>query len=1077
MDRPLSYTRKIDSRCNLIVTCLLTAVALIATCLSQQPATADTPSTCVLRWGIIDTPGSYIQRHDIQTPCEINNMAMSPDGKYIYAIDIPNAIIDPVVNAGIWKSTDRGKSWSMRPFKWLAQTVPTPVFPVADIAVSPDNPDLIAAVCMDTAGTHRREVYISEDGGTNWVYSEQIPWSFGPSEQIGEIAITASYNSRGKTVRDIIIGSRNPADGLAQGEVYSLTYPGLAGWKAQGFTGGDIITLMPSPDYPNDATIIVMSSNTQRTGINLGQRDLGGNSCSWDLPSGWPVELCTSDQGGGTGSGENKIITGCLTLPADFNSDSIDKRIIFAAYDSNGTSLGTSQPLDDVYRLNNTTVTRLKAPGYGNKPRICSLAYTGTVKSGKLLAGSVTADPVLATATLWFTRNPLDICAIWAKPLKPPTGGYGTGFANVQAAWTQDGIQAFAGTGSGNRDTPLKWANPTDPSWNSQPLDESALSINLDDGTSWNQLGLIDTCVNRYRSFAAGDEGTTVYIASVNDKGLDSIWRSQTPVAGESWQRVACIDCSRPLLRPAPDKTNGSEIFLGNQGTATVTRSMDSGQTWQNCLPGAILQDMASSGSNELYLLQGNGLIRYGKYDIAGWKWSKLTDTGLSPAHSIATQKNNLLVGAAAGQICPVSFSSDKGDTWTLITQPALSNGNKHTAFDEEFKDNRIIYLADDAGGLYRWSIGTSSRWDDMVPPNNSYYGIASGGHGVLYAAYSPLSRGVDRTIYSRAGIPKSGVSWDSLTVGLNSDVVFRLEPNSLAHSRETIWSIDARDYNPTTGVGCLWAFKDTLADNSPWLIAPKGDSLVYCDPVTGRNGQVDLTWEQLSLADAYEVEIGKDKWFDLVVTGAAPASSPFYIPPDLSYPAYYIGDGLLPEAGHSYYWHIRARRAATGQTIRSHWSRALNFSIRPGYRVAATAYPGIQSLSPCHDACDIPVYPVSFSWSPMQGASRYHFTLATDPKFNNRVIDEVVESTAYKLIARLSYKTAYFWRVTPLEPIPGDPSPVFSFTTHDIDTPPAQPASSPNNITNALLIALIVVIICALWVQVVFFHTRRSGN
>jgi hypothetical protein len=242
---------------------------------------------------------------------------------------------------------------------------------------------------------------------------------------------------------------------------------------------------------------------------------------------------------------------------------------------------------------------------------------------------------------------------------------------------------------------------------------------------------------------------------------------------------------------------------------------------------------------------------------------------------------------------------------------------------------------------------------------------------------------------------------------------------------------------------------------------------------VTGRNAQIDLKWEQLSLADAYEIEIGKDKWFDLVVTGAAPASSPFYTPPDLNYPAYYIGDGLLPEAGHSYYWHIRARRAATGQTIRSYWSRALSFSVSPGFRVAAPTYPGIQSLSPCHEACDIPVYPVSFSWSPMQGTTRYHFTLATDPKFNNPVIDEKVEGTAYKLFTRLSYKTAYFWQVTPLEPIPGDLSPVFSFTTQDMAISPVQLTSSANNTTNALLIVLIVLIIFALWVQVVFFRRR----
>jgi hypothetical protein len=1071
LDRPNSHTRKIDSRHFLNVTCLFLAVAIIAASFTSQPVIADTPSTCVLKWGLIDTPGGYPQRNDIRTPSEINAIAVSADGSSAYAIDIPNVQAGLTINAGLWKSTDGGVSWSSRATKWLWQNATQPNFPIADVAIAPDNPDFVAVVCSDQAGTPRREVYISEDGGTNWTYSGLIPYQYGAAQQIGTIVISGPYNYQGKVVRDIVAGSRNP-DGLSQGEVYILPYPGLTGWKAQGFTGGDVITLLISPGYPSDPTVVAMSSTTRQTYINLGFRDLGANACAWNIYQGWPVEMCTPDQTGGNKSGESKIITGSLAVPADFNGDSAGKRMVFASYDSNGLSSGTSLPLDDVYRLTDTVVTRLNVPSSGNKPRISSISYAGTSRSGKLIAGGVIADSVSAAATMWFTNNPLDNCVVWIKPLKPPTGGYGSGFGNVRVVWTQDGLKALAGTGSGNRDTPYKWATLTDASWNSKALDESAFSISVDDGTSWNQLGLIDTRINRFRAFGVGEDGTTVYVSSVNDNGLDSLWRSQTSISGSAWQRVLCSDCSAPLLRAAPDKKSGSTIFLGNQGTTSTIRSVDSGQTWFNCLPGAMLQDIACSGSNDLYIVQANGLFRHGTFGTGGWSWNQFKDTGINPVHNVTAQQNNVVVGAASGQICPVSYSFDKGETWTLITQSSYSNGNRHPALDDEFKDNRILYLADDAGGLYRWSIGTSNRWDDMVPPNNSYYGIATGGHGVCYAAYSPLLKGVDRTIYAHAGIPKSGVSWDSLTVGLNPGVVFRLEPNALTHSQETIWAIDARDYNPTTGVGCLWAFKDTLADHSPWLIAPKANSSVYCDPVTGRNSQVDLKWQQLSLADAYEVEVAKDSWFDLIISGAAPDTSPFYTPPDVLYPAYYIGDGLLPEAASNYYWHVRVRRAATGQTIRSYWSHELSFSVKPGFRVAAQSYPGIQSLSPCFDACDVPVYPVSFSWSPIPGTTSYQFVLAADPRLRNPIIDQKTEATSYKLFDRLSNNTVYFWQVTPLEPIQGDPSPVFSFTTQDGPPPPGQPTST-NNTTNALLVALIVVIICFLWVQVVFFRRR----
>jgi hypothetical protein len=1072
LDRPHTHPGKINSRLHFVAICLLSAIAFISS--SPSFASADTASTCVLRWGVIDTPGSYPQRNDIRASSEINEIVVSSDGKVIYAVDIPGASAGPVVNAGIWKSNDGGISWSPRPSKWLAQAAPAPVFPVAGIALAPENPDFIVAVCMDAAGTRRREVYISEDGGTNWVYSGRIPLVFGPNEQIGAIAVSPGYSYQGKAVRDIMAGSRDPSNGLAQGEIYVLRYPGLAGWKAQGYPGGDVIALSASPSYLLDSTIITISCTTQRTYINLGFRDLGANSCSWNTYPGWPVELCAPDQVGGTASGKGKIITGNLALPSDFTGTSPEKRVVFAACDSDGASIGASQSLDDVYRLNDTVVTRLKVPGWGRKPRVCSIAFAGTGKSGRLLAGGVIADPALASASLWLTGNPLDPCPVWNRSLKAPTGGFNSGFANVKVAFAQDGSIAFAGTGSGNRDTPLKWSDPTGPSWAGAPLDESAFSASIDSGVSWNQLGLIDTRINRFRSVTPSQDGTNVYIGSVNDNGLDSTWRSQTHITGDAWQRVLCVDCPSPVLRLAPDKNDGSVLFLGNQGTARVLQTRDSGQTWQDCMPGAVLQDMAASSGAELYVLQANGLIRRGVFDSAGWLWDKFSDTGLSIAHTIVAQQNNVMASAAMGQICPVSYSTDRGATWTTIIEQSYSSGNRHVAFDEEFKKNRIIYLADDAGGVYRWSIGTSNRWDDMAAANNSYYGVVASGRGILYAAYSPLKGGVDRTIYSRTGIPKAGVSWDSLNVGLNTGVLFRLEPAALTHSGETVWAIDARDYNPLTGVGCLWAFRDTLANHSPWLIAPKGNSLVYCDPVTGRNAQVDLKWEQLSLADAYEVEIAKDSWFDLVVAGAAPATSPFYSPPNLLYPAYYIGDGLLPEAGRTYWWHIRVRRAATGQVIRSHWSYGKSFNVRPGYPVSAPSYPGIEALHPRSEASNIPVYPVSFSWTPLQGSTAYHFVLASDPELRRPIVDEKVSGTAYELFSRLSYGTAYFWQVTPLEPVPGDPGPVYSFTTQDSPAMAAQLFASGDNTTNALIIALILIVLFGLSVQVLV-HRRRQ--
>jgi hypothetical protein len=98
---------------------------------------------------------------------------------------------------------------------------------------------------------------------------------------------------------------------------------------------------------------------------------------------------------------------------------------------------------------------------------------------------------------------------------------------------------------------------------------------------------------------------------------------------------------------------------------------------------------------------------------------------------------------------------------------------------------------------------------------------------------------------------------------------------------------------------------------------------------------------------------------------------------------------------------------------------------------------------------------------------------LSTDPELSKPIIDEKVRGTAYNLNWGLSYRTAYFWQVTPLEPVPGDPSPAFSFTTADGPALPSRFIPLDDNSTNALLITLILVILFGLFIQVTIYQRR----
>ncbi len=66
--------------------------------------------------------------------------------------------------------------------------------------------------------------------------------------------------------------------------------------------------------------------------------------------------------------------------------------------------------------------------------------------------------------------------------------------------------------------------------------------------------------------------------------------------------------------------------------------------------------------------------------------------------------------------------------------------------------------------------------------------------------------------------------------------------------------NISGHGYTPNLNYGMLWAYTDCLAKKGPILKSPADKFLVGADPVTGRNQQVDLAWEQLCLATGYEL-------------------------------------------------------------------------------------------------------------------------------------------------------------------------------------------------------------------------------
>jgi hypothetical protein len=278
-----------------------------------------------------------------------------------------------------------------------------------------------------------------------------------------------------------------------------------------------------------------------------------------------------------------------------------------------------------------------------------------------------------------------------------------------------------------------------------------------------------------------------------------------------------------------------------------------------------------------------------------------------------------------------------------------------------------------------------------------------------------------------------------------------------------------------------------SLQDKTPASSASILQYRTGADPVTGRNGQVDLAWEQLCLATGYELQIAKDQDFTLrinpAVNGAgeiAAVTGSIILDMDstnMTNPAAWIAPGALPEAGAIYWWRIRVYRSATGQLAWSPWSEARSFTIKPGFIVTSPYY-GVMLLSPANGCIGCKVKPASFSWSPWQGATKYQIDIAKDPELKQLLVTATTSTSAYEYNGTLDYSTNYFWRVKAIEingqPIPSDWSATFSFQTESAPAPaaavPAEPAT-PLWVWVIIAIGAILVIVTL----ILILRTRRT--
>ena len=536
--------------------------------------------------------------------------------------------------------------------------------------------------------------------------------------------------------------------------------------------------------------------------------------------------------------------------------------------------------------------------------------------------------------------------------------------------------------------------------------------------------------------------------------------------------------------------------------TGMVQKLVYTGTAWSTNLPGA------DSGVIPHTIVARNGKVLVGANLLSTLDGKSIAYSADSGAF-FQTYRDNIPVKGMVHAIFDVDFDKNRF-IYAAVGDNVTGTVYRNTApVFTRWSDNDMMDVSNGATGA-DWSAETPPVGPN--PPHlRGYYGIVmaftGNGQPALYAVHDNITTthfgitssnsAVCRTLEPRNGMPKPGIYWDCLDVfqpPSQSGVHFTLEPSSLKacgccspNTNTTLYAIDNETglvwdgsislsdnlttilshisfgkylktpgYTPPLNQGMLWAYTDCLAKKGPALRTPADKALVGADPVTGRNQQIDLSWEQLCLTTVYELQVAKDATFTLrinpaisnlnniaAVTGSILATMDEV---NMTRPGMWLSPAALPEAGATYFWRVRSYRSATGQIAVSPWSEARSFSVKPGF-IVNTPYYGVQLLAPDNGCASCRVRPASFSWSPWKEATRYEFILSKDSEFQKVLKQANTSSTGYEYDGTLDYDTNYFWRVRAVEvndrPIPSDWSATFSFRT---ETAPGLPAPPPGD-------------------------------
>ncbi|MDP2886309.1 MAG: YCF48-related protein [Ignavibacteria bacterium] len=552
-----------------------------------------------------------------------------------------------------------------------------------------------------------------------------------------------------------------------------------------------------------------------------------------------------------------------------------------------------------------------------------------------------------------------------------------------------------------------------------------------DRGSSWTILSGVTSntmrsiaCSSTFTAWIVGDNNT---ILKTSDGG--TVWNSKMSSGTSKWlQAVSFVDdqngwaagYSGTVVRTNNGGRTWSALSSGTTQTlnsiffttpqigwivgesGTIIKTTDAGNNWlpqTSGTTGSINSMFFSSNSLNGWCVGASGMIL--RTSNGGASWSSQT---IGTASLYGVTFCNDLSGWAVGSGGTVLKTTDAGSVWTQ-----QSGGSVQTL--------RSLYFVDPMTG---WAVGYYGEILKSTDGGSSWTRQASRTDRSLYSAYfTNTSTGwiagdgiVLKTI-------DGGNTWGQQTTGTSALL-------SSVHCRSTLvaWAVGTNGtiIKTSDGGGAM-----SLAPVTPALVSP-------ADQLTKVPRNVTLSWGRASEATSYRLQVSKSSTFSPNVFDQSNIVDTSYTVPALDY-------------GTKYYWRVSSSNTV-GTTP---WSGTWSFTT-------ASAPPPAPTLSsPVHGATGLDT-PLSITWSPSSGASKYRLQIAKDSIFSSVVFDDSTIAGTSATVGPLEGGATYYWRVRASNAdVVSDWSSVRSFSTRKVIGPPVPTLSSPVNAATNLSADLVL--------------------